>query len=73
VTIYCIDKENTNPYSLYERMGLDRNLSEENIRILREEGKIKPFKTLTSKDKISLKLTPNSVYLILTENKENVL
>jgi len=70
VTIYCIDKENTNPYSLYERMGLDRNLSEENIRILREEGKIKPFKTLTSKDKISLKLTPNSVYLILTENKE---
>lgn len=70
VTIYCIDKENTNPYRLYERMGLDRNLSEENIRILREEGNIKPFKTLTSKDKINLKLTPNSVYLILTENKE---
>ena len=70
VTIYCIDKENTNPYRLYERMGLDRNLSEENIRILRKEGKIKPFKTLTSKDKINLKLTPNSVYLVLTENKE---
>lgn len=70
VTIYCIDKENTNPYRLYERMGLDRNLSEENIKILREEGNIKPYKTLTSDDKISLKLTPNCVYLILTENKE---
>ena len=38
------------------------------LKILREEGKIKPFATLTSKDKITLKFTPNCVYLILTEN-----
>ena len=51
-------------------MGLDRELSEENIKILREEGNMKPFAKLTSKDKITLKLTPNCVYLVLTENKE---
>ncbi|MBR2044075.1 MAG: hypothetical protein IJ946_07025 [Clostridia bacterium] len=68
VTVYCIDKENTNPYRLYQRNGYGENMSEEEIKILRKEGKIKPIKEFTAQStEINLKLTANCVYLIAAE------
>ena len=61
VTVYCIDKETTNPYRLYQRNGYDENMSEEEIKILRNEGKIKPGKEFTAQsNEIELKLTANN-------------
>jgi len=63
VTAYCIDKETTNPYRLYQKMGIG-DPTEEELRILREEGTLKPVFTQSAEEKLNLKLTPNSTYLI---------
>jgi len=66
--VYCIDKRNTNPYRLYERMGIDVPCEKE-ILALREEGRLKPVienKCIDSEN-ISLHLTPNSTFLLLVE------
>lgn len=63
VTVYCIDKNTTNPYRLYEKMGL-AEIGEKEIALLREEGNIKPVAEFDAKEKISLKLTSNCVYLV---------
>jgi len=65
VRIYCIDKQTTNPYRLYERMGKPEILKKE-INELRNEGNIKPVSEYTANEnnKIKLNLTPNSVYLV---------
>ena len=65
VRVYCIDKQTTNPYRLYQRMG-EPKLGEPEIKALREEGNIKPIAEFVASgtDKINLKLTPNSVYLV---------
>ena len=63
VTVYCIDKETTNPYRLYQKKGAT-DLSREDIKELREEGRIKPVAEFDAKEKISLKLTANCVYLV---------
>ncbi|MBP3592835.1 MAG: hypothetical protein J6K14_10175 [Clostridia bacterium] len=67
VRIFCIDKTHTNPYRLYQRRGMQDPLSQEDIRLLREEGKIKPCDTFvyTKENAIRLELTPNATYLIL--------
>ncbi len=67
ITVYCIDKDHTNPYRLYRKLGLTPDLSVENIRTLRDEGNIKPIAQLSAGEKLELTLSPNSVYLILTE------
>ena len=64
MTLYCIDKNTTNPYRLYQKKGITE-LSETDIKELREEGNIKPISECTISDKIKLKLTANSVYLII--------
>jgi len=65
-TVYCIDKNTTNPYRLYQKKGITE-LSEKDIKELRDEGNIKPIAEYTVSDKIELKLTANSVYLIMID------
>ena len=67
IAVWCIDKETTNPYRVYQALGTE-NLNEEQIQRLREEGKLRPV-FVSGKEKISLQLTPNCVYLI-TVTKE---
>jgi len=64
VTVYCIDKNTTNPYRLYKKNGYSDNLTDEQIKILREEGKIKPVVVFNAEEEIKLKLTANCTYLI---------
>jgi len=63
VTLWCIDKDTTNPYSLYKKMG-EPEMDAETIKILRAEGNIKPIKEFTADGDIELNLTANCVYLI---------
>ena len=63
VTVYRIDKETTNPYRVYQRLGLT-DLSTDDIMMLRREGEMKPVYTGTLNGDLELTLTPNSTYLI---------
>ena len=63
VTVWCIDKNTTNPYRLYQKMGIDSPTSEE-LMTLRNEGKLKPVMLRGSNEPLALKLTPNCTYLI---------
>lgn len=64
VIVYCIDKETTNPYRAYEKMGKKVN-GEEQLKQLREEGKLKPvYKDILKKNELPLKLTANCTYLV---------
>lgn len=67
ITVWCIDKENTNPYRLYQKSGMDKNLSQDEIKILREEGKLKPIHEGIFQGEIELKFSPNATYLITVE------
>ena len=67
VTVYCIDRNTTNPYRLAMRKQIGKNPTEEEIRELREDGKLKPvqqFVATPEKNKVHLTLTPNSTFLI---------
>ena len=66
VTVWCIDKENTNPYRLYQKMGIEGEPNEEQLRILREEGRLKPQREFVAKagEEITLRLTANATYLV---------
>lgn len=66
VTVWVIDKEHTNPYRLYQKMGWT-DLSQEQIKILKEEGKLKPISKTTGKSNIELSLSANSTFLITIE------
>jgi xylan 1,4-beta-xylosidase len=66
VTIWCIDKEHTNPYRMFEKMGVQEPDAEQ-IKLLREEGKMKPVKVQKGTEKITLKLTPNATFLITVQ------
>lgn len=64
ILIYCIDKETTNPFRLAEKMGV-RFPNDEEKKILREEGRLKPIVDSEYDGKpIKIKLTPNSTYLV---------
>ena len=68
ISVYCIDKETTNPYRLYQRNGYNEEMSEEELKILRKEGLIKPIKEFVAEStEINLKLSANCVYLIAAE------
>ncbi len=62
--LYRIDRNTTNPYRLYEKKGMSAELTEEEIKLLREEGHMKPIDEFTVTDTLSLELTANSVYMI---------
>ena len=68
VTVWCIDKEHTNPYRAYQKMGVEIP-SNEQIALLREEGRLKPIAEyiIQNGGKIPLKLTANSCILITVE------
>ena len=53
----------TNPYRLYQKLGIDKPTDEE-LKLLRAEGRLKPVKIQTGLDALKLKLTPNCTYLI---------
>ena len=64
VTVWCIDKNTTNPYRTWERAGKPE-MTEEFLKQLREEGKMKPIAEFTATDdELSLNLTPNATYLV---------
>ena len=63
VTVYCIDKNHTNPYRMWERAGKSE-MTEELLRALREEGKLKPVKIQNGSEPLTVKMTPNCTYLI---------
>ena len=64
LTVYLIDKEHTNPYRLAQKLGV-RYPSDEEKRILRDEGKLKPVHdAIYDGNPIELELTPNCTYLI---------
>ena len=66
VTVYCIDKTHTNPYRLYERMKIEGEPNEEQIKLLREEGNLVPLYSYVSDGSpIKLDLTCNATYLVL--------
>ncbi len=63
VTVYCIDKETTNPYRLYQKLDVV-DPTEEQIALLREEGRLKPVCVQDGGAPLTLKLTPNCTYLV---------
>lgn len=64
VEIYCIDLQNTNPYRVWERMGMP-DIEGDVLKALKEEGRLKPVKSYTAKENtIPLRLTANSVYFV---------
>ena len=64
VTVYCIDKNTTNPYRLYERLGMG-DMDKEMLSKLREEGNLKPVIVQKGEEPLTLRLTANSTYLIM--------
>ena len=67
VTVWCIDKTTTNPYRLYEKLGISTTPTREEIRLLREEGTLKPVVVQSGSEALTLTLTPNCTYLITAE------
>ena len=68
VTVWCIDKNTTNPYRCYQKFGVD-TLNDEQIQMLREEGNLKPVLQEEYNGQIKLNLTPNCTYLITIGEK----
>ena len=66
VTIWCIDKEHTNPYRYAQKMGW-KDFTKEQIEILREEGNLKPMRICKGSEPITLKLTAGATFLITVE------
>ena len=67
VTVWCIDREHTNPYRVYERMGITEPTAEE-ISLLREEGRLKPIAEYVAENNfVDLNMTANSVFLITVD------
>ena len=68
VTVYCIDKEHTNPYRLSQKLGIEKP-SDEDLKALREEGKMKPMCVQAGSEPLHLTLTANCTYLICVDKK----
>ena len=66
VSVYCIDEYNNNPYRLSLREGFGRYPDADAVKLLREEGRLKPMYTFFAKrnDTVKIKLTPNCTYFI---------
>ena len=64
VTVYCIDKNTANAYRAYEKLGKPAAPTAEQIQLLKDTGNIKPIAVFPGTEKINIKLTANSVYLV---------
>ena len=73
VTIWCIDKKNTNPYRKFQEMGSPEQPTAQQLHALREEGALKPVDSYIAEGAAlrPITLTPNCLYLITVEEKEN--
>jgi beta-xylosidase len=66
-SIFCIDKNTTNPYSKWLQMQ-SPIIDDKIAVVLRDEGNLKPLTRYVLKnDKISFNLTPNATYLVTIE------
>ena len=65
VTVWCIDKDTTNPYRLYQKMDIGVPNREE-LKLLRAEGRLKPvYEGICQGNTIPpLRLAPNGVILV---------
>lgn len=63
ITVWCIDKENTNPYRMYEKFE-NKELTEEQIAMLQKESSLKPVVLENCANELTLKLTANCTYLV---------
>ncbi|MBE6704665.1 MAG: hypothetical protein E7583_05335 [Ruminococcaceae bacterium] len=63
VRIWCIDKNNNNPYRMYERMGKPE-MTDEIIKVLKAEGNIKPISEFVIDGRIRLEFSANATYLV---------
>ncbi len=66
LTVYCIDKEHTNPYRLAQRKGITEYTAEE-LKELRKEGTLIPMLVQDVSEELTLKLTANCTYLVMVE------
>ena len=69
VTVWCIDRQTTNPYRLFEKMGSPEDPDTEQLKSLRQEGSLKPVCIYTAEGKTlrPVTLTPNCLYFITVE------
>lgn len=69
VTVWCIDRQTTNPYRLFEKMGSPEIPDTEQLKALRQEGSLKPVCIYTAEGKTlrPVTLTPNCLYFITVE------
>ena len=51
---------------MFEKMGVETP-DEAQLKLLKEEGKMKPVKVQKGSEKITLELTPNATFLITVE------
>ena len=64
VTVWCIDKDTTNPYSKWKKLG-EPVMTGETIKTLREESKLRPISEFVAEtNAVELNLTANCVYLV---------
>ena len=68
VMVYCIDKNNNNPYRMWERAGCPE-MTDELLVALRKEGRLKPTATQKGSEPIKLKMTANCTYLIIVRKE----
>lgn len=66
VRIWCIDKNHINPYTKYREMGMPEELTPEQIKVLKEEGELRPIeqKKVEGVLKETIRLQDGCVYFI---------
>lgn len=71
VTVWCIDRDTTNPYRLFEKMGSPEQPDTAQIKALREEGKLKPVAQYVAQSNAlqPIALTSNCLYLITVKER----
>ena len=66
MTVWAIDKTYTNPYALYQNMGMGTPTKAE-LTLLREEGILKPVYQGEAKAEVVFPLTANATYFVMVE------
>jgi len=68
ITLWAIDREHTNPYRLYTKLGIDTP-NEAQLKQLRAEGRLKPvYEGICQGNTLpEINMTPNGLYLLTAE------
>lgn len=64
VTVYRIDADHLNPYNLFLKSGYTKDLTPEQLAILKAESELKPAQQLTTDGEIKLSI-PNNSFILL--------